>query len=118
MLELKKLSSSSASYKLCGGFHLHPTLIEQALQDCCSDWEAKSAGAPPAESWQERRMQIAMDVPKMNLKVDSTSFGPATEGAREQNIAEKEVCCVCVVCVCVDGCMRAGCHSPSQPALC
>ena len=86
---------------------MHPTLIEQALQDCCSDWEAKSAGALPTENREERRMQILMDVPKTNLKVDSTSFGPAMEGGRDQNTAEKEVCCVCV-----GGCMRVGCHPP------
>ena len=70
---------------------MRPTLIEQALRDCCSDWEAKSAGASPAESLQDRRVQINMDVPKMTLKVDSASFGPAAEWQREQNIAEKEV---------------------------
>ena len=78
---------------------MHPRLIEQALHDCCSDWEAKSAGASPAESWQERKTQIGMDVPKMNLKVDSTSFGPAAEGQREENITEKEVMLLVVVSV-------------------
>ena len=82
ILELRMLS---LSLEVLGGFYLHPHRIEQILSKCCSDWEARSAGAAPVASRQEQQAQIFRDIPHSSLRIDKMSFQPLVENENRDN---------------------------------
>ena len=89
ILELRMLS---LSLEVLGGFYLHPHRIEQILSKCCSDWEARSAGAAPVASRQEQQAQIFRDIPHSSLRIDKMSFQPLVENEnRDNHIKAKKV---------------------------
>ena len=61
------------------------------MQDCCSELEAKGAGADHAHTTESKAEQISCDVPRTTYVVGRQRFGAATGEHAAANIAEKKV---------------------------
>ena len=60
-----------------------------SFQECCSELEAVGAGAPHAQSRQEKEEQIERDIPRTAFIIGSKRMGGAS--GSEDNIQEKLV---------------------------
>ena len=61
------------------------------LQDCCSELEAKGAGADHAYTLEAKAEQIMCDVPRTVYLIGGQEFGAATGEHAATNVREKKV---------------------------
>ncbi len=75
----------------------HPT----PSQDCCTELEARGAGAAHAQTRSEKVEQVSRDVPRTSYRIHGVDFGCAMGDQLDNNIRQKQVCGR----VCVWGCV-------------
>ena len=62
-----------------------------AIQDCCSELEGIGAGAPHAETKEDKQLQVERDVPRTTFKIGGEVYGCASGDLVKVNIEEKLV---------------------------
>ncbi len=62
------------------------------LQDCCTELEARGAGATHAQTRSEKVEQVSRDVPRTSYRIHGVDFGCAMGDQLDGNIRQKQVC--------------------------
>ena len=70
--------------------HTH-THTHTHTQDCCTELEARGAGAPHAQTRTDKMEQVSRDVPRTSYRIQGELFGCAMGEQIQPNIRQKQV---------------------------
>ncbi len=60
-------------------------------QDCCTELEARGAGAAHAQTRSEKLEQVSRDIPRTSYRIQGEEFGCAMGDQIDNNIKQKQV---------------------------